>query len=144
MYQRKYEVFFIVDPDLPDSDLKSLETRLKEVVNREGGSVLSYNSWGKKKLAYPVKKRTRGHYFLMEFVGGSDLPQELERNLKIDERVLRFITVKLDDRYEPGKDESTQVPPPPSFDDASTEEKSSSDSSEMTEQEEQEQGQENE
>jgi len=137
MYQRKYEVFFIVDPDLPDSDLKSLETRLKEIVAREGGSVLSYNSWGKKKLAYSVKKRTRGHYFLMEFLGGSELPQELERNLKIDERVLRFITVKLDDRYEPGKDESIQVPPP-SYDEASTEEGSSLEMPEQKEEQEQE------
>jgi small subunit ribosomal protein S6 len=134
MYQRKYEVFFIVDPDLPDSDLKSLETRLNEIVSREGGIVLSYNSWGKKKLAYPVKKRSRGHYFLMEFAGGQSIPGELERNLKIDERVLKFITVKLDNRYEPGKDESKQAPPQASYDEATTTENPS----EMTAQEEQE------
>jgi small subunit ribosomal protein S6 len=110
MYQRKYELFFLVDPDLSDSDLKALETRLREIMAREGGTVLSYNSWGKKKLAYPVKKRTRGHYFLMEFAGGPHITQELERNLRIDERVLKFITVKLEDRYVPGKEEPQQAP----------------------------------
>lgn len=106
MYQRKYEVFFLVDPDLGDSELQSLEARIRDVIAREGGTLISYNSWGKKKLAYPVKKRTRGHYFLMEFAGGPTVPHELERNLKIDERVLKFITVKLEDRYEPEKEAS--------------------------------------
>ncbi|MEJ5300577.1 MAG: 30S ribosomal protein S6 [Thermodesulforhabdaceae bacterium] len=130
MYQRKYEVFFIVDPDLPDSDLKSLETRLKEIVTREGGTTLSYNSWGKKKLTYSVKKRTRGHYFLMEFAGGPDIPQELERNLKIDERVLKFITVKLEDSYVPGKEDTKQIPPASSDEESATEKESSKESDE--------------
>jgi small subunit ribosomal protein S6 len=108
MHQRKYELFFLVDPDLGDADLKALETRLREIMAREGGTVLSYNSWGKKKLAYPIKKRTRGHYFLMEFASGPQITHELERNLRIDERVLKFITVKLDDRYETGKEEVQQ------------------------------------
>ncbi len=98
MEQRKYEVFFIVDPDLSDGDVKALETKLREIVAREGGVCLSYDSWGKKKLAYPVKKKTRGHYFLMVIEGAPAVPHELERNLRIDERVLKFITVKLDDR----------------------------------------------
>ncbi len=101
MYLRKYEVFFIVDPDLSDDDAKSLEQKLKDVVQREGGRVLTYSSWGKRKLAYPVKKRTRGHYFLMEIAGDPDLPVELERNMRLDDRVLKFITVKLEDRFEP-------------------------------------------
>ncbi len=110
MYLRKYEVFFIVDPDLSDEDTKGLEEKLKDVVVREGGKVLTYSSWGKRKLAYPVKKRTRGHYFLMEIAGGPDLPLELERNMRIDDRVLKFITVKLEDRYEPDKEEKEEAP----------------------------------
>ncbi|MCX7822735.1 MAG: 30S ribosomal protein S6 [Syntrophobacterales bacterium] len=109
MQQRKYEVFFLVDPDLGDSELQSLETRLRDVIGREGGTLVSYNSWGKKKLAYPVKKRTRGHYFLLEFFGGPNVPHELERNLKIDERVLKFITVKLEER-ERAKPKSIKSP----------------------------------
>lgn len=109
MYQKKYEVFFLVDPDLGDGELQSLETRIRDVIIREGGTLISYNSWGKKKLAYPVKKRTRGHYFLMEFAGGPKVPHELERNLKIDERVLKFITVKLEDRHESEKEVSKPV-----------------------------------
>ncbi len=111
MYLRKYEVFFIVDPDLGDSELKSLETKLKDVISREGGKCLSYAPWGKRKLAYPVKKRTRGHYFIMEVAGSPMLPHELERNMKIDERVLKFITIKLEDRYEPEKEMAVESKP---------------------------------
>ncbi|SFM85433.1 30S ribosomal protein S6 [Thermodesulforhabdus norvegica] len=106
MFLRKYEVFFIVDPDLSDEETRDLETKLTDIVVREGGRVLNYASWGKRKLAYPVKKRDRGHYFLMEIAAGPELPTELERNMRIDERVLKFITVKLDDRFDPDKEQT--------------------------------------
>ena len=101
---RKYETFFIVDPDLADDVGSAVDEKLKNVVSGNGGEVISYVPWGKKKLAYPVKKRTRGSYILMEYVGGSDLVAELERIMRLDERVLKFITVKLDDRYDPEKE----------------------------------------
>lgn len=112
MYLRKYEVFFIVDPDLSDDETRDLESKLKDIVFREGGQVLTYTSWGKRKLAYPVKKRDRGHYFLMEIAAGPRLPSELERNMRIDERVLKFITVKLEDRFDPEKEEQEKKAPP--------------------------------
>ncbi|MBW1974626.1 MAG: 30S ribosomal protein S6 [Deltaproteobacteria bacterium] len=112
MYMRKYEVFFIVDPDLNDEETTSIEKKFREIVEREGGRVLTYKSWGKKRLAYPVKKRTRGHYFLMEMAGDSELPLEVERNMRIDDRVLKFITVKLEDRYDPTKDQTPEPQEP--------------------------------
>jgi small subunit ribosomal protein S6 len=101
---RKYETFFIVDPDLPDEVGAVIDEKLKNIVNSNGGSVLDYNSWGKKKLAYPVRKRSRGHYVLMEYVGGPELVAELERNMRLDERLLKFITVKLEDRFDPERE----------------------------------------
>jgi small subunit ribosomal protein S6 len=101
---RKYETFFIVDPDLPDEANAVIDEKIKNVVSSNGGSVLDYNPWGKKKLAYPVKKRNRGHYVLMEYAGGPELVAELERNMRLDERILKFITVKLEDRFDPEKE----------------------------------------
>ncbi len=103
---RKYETFFIMDPDLPDEMNQAADERVKGVVASQGGTVLSYEPWGKNKLAYPVKKRTRGLYVLMAYTGGPALVAELERIMRLDERILKFITVKLDDRFDPAKEEA--------------------------------------
>jgi len=86
-----------------------IDEKIKAVVTSNGGSVLSYVPWGKKKLAYTVKKRTRGHYVLMEYAGGSQLVAELERNMRLDERVLKFITVLLDERFDLAKEEARKA-----------------------------------
>lgn len=101
---RKYETFFIVDPDLPDETNSAVDTKVQSIVTTNGGDVLTYTPWGKRKLAYPIRKHTRGLYVLMEYSGGPDMVAELERNLRIDERVLKFITVKLDERFDPEKE----------------------------------------
>ena len=101
---RKYEIFFIEDPDLSDETTAALDSKIQSIVTSNGGEVLSYVPWGKRKLAYAIGKRTRGLYVLMEFCGGSTLVAELERNLRIDERVLKFITVMLEDRFDPEKE----------------------------------------
>jgi small subunit ribosomal protein S6 len=115
---RKYETFFIMDPDLPDEVNAIVDEKLKSVVSSKGGMVLTYTPWGKKKLAYPVKKRTRGHYILMEYAGGPDLVAELERNMRLDERVLKFITVKLQERFDPEKEEARKAALVPPFKEA--------------------------
>ncbi len=101
---RKYETFFIVDPDLPDETNSVVDNKVQSIVSTNGGEVLTYTPWGKRKLAYPIRKRTRGLYVLMEYSGGPEMVAELERNLRIDERVLKFITVKLDERFDPEKE----------------------------------------
>jgi len=106
---RKYETFFILDPDLPDEVNTAVDEKLQSVIASNGGTLLNCVPWGKRKLAYPVKKRIRGHYVLMEFAGGPELVSELERNMRLDERVLKFITVKLDDRFDPEKEESLKA-----------------------------------
>jgi len=106
---RKYETFFIIDPDLTEEAYTLAGEKLKGIVNANGGAVLTYVPWGKKKLAYPVKKRSQGLYILMEYGGGPELVAELERNMRLDERVLKFITVKLDDRFDPEKEEPREI-----------------------------------
>jgi len=98
---RKYENFFMVQPDLSKDALGAVAGKFRGVVESNGGTVVSYVPWGKKKLAYPVKKNDYGYYILMKFAAGPELIAELERNMRLDERVLKFITVKLDDDYLP-------------------------------------------
>jgi small subunit ribosomal protein S6 len=114
---RKYECFIIIDADLPDDAIAGADEKIKNVVAGNGGAVLDYVPWGKKKLAYPVKKRTRGHYVLMEFAGGSGLVAELERNMRLDERILKFITVMIQDRYDPQAEEAKEPKALPPFTD---------------------------
>ncbi len=101
---RKYETFFIVDPDLSDETNSAVDNKIQAIISSNGGEVLAYTPWGKRKLAYPIKKRSRGSYVLMEYSGGPALVAELERNLRIDERVLKFITVLLEERFDPEKE----------------------------------------
>jgi small subunit ribosomal protein S6 len=112
---RKYETFFIIDPELTEEAHTLASEKLKGIVTANGGAVLTYVPWGKKKLAYPVKKRNQGLYILMEYGGGPELVSELERNMRLDERVLKFITVKLEDRFDPDKEESREIATPASF-----------------------------
>jgi small subunit ribosomal protein S6 len=101
---RKYETFFIIDPDLPDEATAVVDNKVQSIVTANEGQVLAYSPWGKRKLAYAIGKRTRGLYVLMEYAGGPSLVAELERNMRLDERVLKFITVKLEDRFDPEKE----------------------------------------
>lgn len=101
---RKYETFFIVDPELPDETNSVLDNKIQSIVTSNGGEVMTYVPWGKRKLAYAIGRRTRGLYVLMEYAGGPQLVAELERNLRIDERILKFITVLLDERFDPEKE----------------------------------------
>jgi small subunit ribosomal protein S6 len=107
----------IFDPDLPDDGIASVDEKLKRIVAGNGGAVLEYTPWGKKKLAYPVKRHTRGHYTLMEYAGDAKLVGELERNMRLDERVLKFITVKLADRFDPEAEADKAAKAAPAFSD---------------------------
>jgi small subunit ribosomal protein S6 len=113
---RKYETFFIIDPELTEEAYTLAGDKLKGIINGNGGVVLTYVPWGKKKLAYPVKKRNQGLYILMEYGGGPELVAELERNMRLDERLLKFITVKLEDRFDPEKEEELEIATPSALD----------------------------
>lgn len=106
---RKYETFFILDPDLPDEANAAVDEKFQSVISSNGGTLLSSVPWGKRKLAYPVRKRIRGNYVLIEYAGGPELVSELERNMRLDERVLKFITVKLDDRFDLEKEQALRA-----------------------------------
>ena len=109
---RRYETLFIVTPDSSDEDLKAVATKLQGIVTGMNGIVSSYDEQGKKRLAYSVKKQNKGNYMLMDYVGSSDLVAEVERNMRLDDRVLKYLTVKLADKVDP-ESVKKHVPEPP-------------------------------
>lgn len=93
---RKYETIYIVQPDLTDDAIKALTEKVQEVISSQGGACLRLEDWGMRKLAYPIMKQARGRYFYLNFDGTPALIFELERRLRLDDRVLRYQSVKLD------------------------------------------------
>ncbi len=96
---RKYETLFIIHPDRVDEKDAVLE-RLTELISQDEGQVLKVDEWGMRKFAYPIEKKKQGYYILMEFAAPAETPAKLEQNFRIDERVIRFIIVKLEDKFE--------------------------------------------
>lgn len=104
---RMYETIYIVKPDLADEENKALTTRINEVIAKMNGDVRKLEDWGIRKLAYPIDKITRGRYMYLRSDGDAALIAELERRLRLDDRVIRYQTVKLE------KDTVTAAPAKP-------------------------------
>ncbi len=93
---RKYETIYIVHPDLGDEDIKVLSGKVQDVISSLKGECYRLEDWGMRKLAYPLKKQARGRYFYLNFEGSPALIAELERRLRLDDKVLRYQSVKLE------------------------------------------------
>jgi small subunit ribosomal protein S6 len=93
---RSYEVIFILDPALGDEGIEAAILAVNGAVEKAGGQVAEIQKWGKKRLAYEVKKRREGHYVYLRVQAPAKAVAELERYLKIAEPVLKFLTVLLD------------------------------------------------
>ena len=100
---RRYETIIIIDPDLSDEGRAPVLDRVTELIPQFDGTLILTDDWGAKKLAYEIKKKTRGYYVRMDFCGSGALISEIERNFRIDDRVLKFMTVLLDKDVDPEK-----------------------------------------
>ncbi|HCX90348.1 MAG: 30S ribosomal protein S6 [Deltaproteobacteria bacterium CG_4_8_14_3_um_filter_43_13] len=100
VYMKAYETVFITDPDIPEEDLDKITERLTGIVDNFNGKIIGVTKWGKKKLAYRIKKRTKGYYFVLNYLGNRDLTTELERVLKLDDRIIKYLTLKADEDAE--------------------------------------------
>jgi small subunit ribosomal protein S6 len=95
---RKYETIFILDPDLQEEQAQSAIEKVKGIITQTNGEILKVEDWGKRKLAYEVKKKAKGHYILIHFSGTPALLSELERNFRVMDAVIKFQSVRLDER----------------------------------------------
>ena len=95
--QRTYELMFIVRPDMPEEDQDKLISNLETQVSGAGGTVKSVERMGKRRLAYMVRNFQDGIYMLMTLEGEGGMVKEVERRLRVNEPVIKFITVRVDE-----------------------------------------------
>jgi small subunit ribosomal protein S6 len=92
---REYETVFLLKPDLTDDNVDKVKERFRSVVTRDGGKLLRFTTWGKKKTMYPVAKQPRAIYIHASYLGGSAMVGEVERNLRNLDEVSRFMSKKV-------------------------------------------------
>ena len=92
----RYETVFILTPVLSEDQAKEAVAKFREYISTNGGTVTHEENWGLKKLAYPIQKKTTGFYHLFEMEAPGELIAKLEVEYKRDERLIRFLTLRLD------------------------------------------------
>ncbi len=92
----QYETVFIATPVLSEAQMKEAVQKFKGVITDNGGEIVHEESWGLKKLAYPIQKKSTGFYHLIEFKATGELVENLELQYRRDERIIRFLTLKMD------------------------------------------------
>jgi len=99
---KEYETIYILRGDVDADTAEKVQTRVNEVVARESGKLVKVEAWGRRKLAYPVAKLKKGVYVYVKYVGKGGLVSELERNLKLQDSVLKFQTVLTNEDVDMG------------------------------------------
>jgi len=95
----RYELIYIIDTGLEETARKELVEKVSALISANGGEVEKVDeTWGKRRLAYAIDYKTEGWYVLVNFKAPAELPRELERNLQINENVLRYLVVKLEEK----------------------------------------------
>jgi small subunit ribosomal protein S6 len=95
---REYEMTFIVQPEISEEGAKAILERLDGVLDKSGDTRLCLEDHGKRKLAYEIRKFHKGHYYTLSFLGDGQSVPELERTLRLDESVLRFLTIQAEEQ----------------------------------------------
>ncbi len=95
---RKYEVMYIIKPDLEESKYPEIIEKYNTLIQNNGGEVLKVEPWGKRRLAYEINKLREGYYVLLQMACSPDFPAELERNFKIADEIMRFLVTRIEEK----------------------------------------------
>ena len=95
---RVYEELFIVKPDAPEEEVNAFIDQLKALITTANGTIDKVDNWGTRKLAYRVSKYAEGHFILIQFSSSPDSVKEIERRLRVTDMVIKFITVRIDEK----------------------------------------------
>jgi len=98
---RQYETIFVVNPTLAEETYREVVNKFKNVIEKQKGVIVKAAEWGTQRLAYAVKKFDKGAYVLFNYCGGAGVTSELERELKLDDRILKYQTVKIAEDVDP-------------------------------------------
>ena len=96
--KQSYETTFIVNASLEDTHVDTVVNHIQEIITRNGGEITAINRWGRKRLAYTIRKKNNGFYANIEFKASGPIIGQLERAFLLDENILRFLTIRLDKR----------------------------------------------
>jgi len=99
--KREYETIYILRPDITNEGIVQVNAKIRGVVEAGGGTLLKVENWGKRKLAYEVKKQMKGMYLFFSYLGTAGLVEEVERNLRLADQVIRYYSVKMADNVDP-------------------------------------------
>ena len=94
---RNYEGVFIVNPDLAADAAKGVVTQVQEILSKNGGRVDGLQDWGKKRMAYKIKKKQDGNYYLLNFQLDSKNTKKVEQTLRLNDHILRFMLINKDE-----------------------------------------------
>jgi len=95
--KRTYEVMYIAAPETADEDVTKLNESLQQIIENGGGSIVKTDVMGRRKLAYPINKKTEGYYTLFEIEGSGQEIAELERRMRVNDAIIRYLTVRVDE-----------------------------------------------
>jgi len=95
--KRAYEVLLIVDTNTPDDEFKRLTETLQQIITDQGGVVVKTDNMGRRQLAYPINRKKEGNYLLLEVEGTGREIAELERRMRVNDQIIRYITVRVDE-----------------------------------------------
>jgi small subunit ribosomal protein S6 len=95
---RRYETTYIIDGNLEQDKVDEISKRVLEIIANAGGKLIEEKSWGKRRLAYEIKKRQYGHYIILNYEAPSSLVEELERFFRINQFILRYLSIYQDQR----------------------------------------------
>lgn len=94
---RRYELIFILRPGVGEEEITKVIDYSQQIILDEQGTIIDLNKWGMKKLAYPIKKEIQGYYVYCEYAGTPAAVAEIERKFRIDDSVLKYLTIKTAD-----------------------------------------------
>ena len=97
MAKRTYEVMYIINPETDAEKIEKLNDAVGKLIEKEGGEIVRMDDIGRRHLAYPIEKKTEGHYVLFEIDGSGQEILELERRMRVNDMIIRYMTVRVDE-----------------------------------------------
>ncbi len=110
LHTRIYETVFIVNATLEDAQIDAIVEKMKDFLVKNGAEIKAVEKWGRRRLAYPIKKKNNGYYALFEFKAPGDIVAKLERQYHLEEQIIRYLTVQLDKKALKAKEVGQKLP----------------------------------
>lgn len=110
LHTRIYETVFIVNATLEDAQIEAIIDKMKDFLIKNSAEIRAIEKWGRRRLAYPIKKKNNGFYVLFEFFAAGDIVAKLERQYQLEEQIIRYLTIALDKKALKAKEVGQKVP----------------------------------